>query len=79
MVSKENHYSKLNLEQLYIQKYKPIAIILKIFSRTILSNLVNLSVLDSYCDPDLTYFLDNIFKIIINIPSESITYYVKVY
>ena len=60
-------------------KYKPISLILKIFTRIIMSNIVNLSILDSYSDPYLFDFLNNFFHIIISLSTEAITSYMKVF
>lgn len=69
----------MNSELVYEQKFKPISLVLKIFTRIILSNVVNLSILDSYKDQNLTVFMNQIFQIIINTSCESITSYIKVH
>ena len=78
IISHETFLKEKSSEILYMLKYKPISIILKIFSRIILSNIVNLSILDTYADPDLLTFLNHIFTIIISLPTEAITSYMKV-
>lgn len=78
IISHESFLKEKSSEILYMLKYKPTSIILKIFSRIILSNIVNLSILDTYADPDLLTFLNHIFTIIISLPTEAITSYMKV-
>lgn len=78
IIEREKSINTQTSEMIYVLKYKPISVILKIFSRIILSNIVNLSILDSYADPDLIAFLNNIFHIIISLPTEAITSYMKV-
>ena len=78
IIEREKNINTQTSEMIYVLKYKPISVILKIFSRIILSNIVNLSILDSYADPDLIAFLNNIFHIIISLPTEAITSYMKV-
>ena len=78
IIEREKNINTQTSEIIYMLKYKPISLILKIFTRIILSNIVNLSILDSYADPVLISFLNNIFHIIISLPTEAITSYMKV-
>jgi len=78
LIKLENDHRNLPPNELYIRRYKPIALIIQIATNTIASKLVNFSVMMNYKDQDSLEFFEVMFTLIYITPQEEVTAYIKV-